>query len=556
MSWSTAMPDWEQRIIEGRSITPTLPLFTAEVDRAIKFFSLLPLYDVEGQPKIGDVCGQWVLDFVSAVFGSYDMNMGIRMLQKFFVLIAKKNGKSTIAALTMLTALIMNRRHGADYLIISPTKAVADNSFNAAAEAIRARPALRDRFHVQDHFRLITNRVTSAKLQVKASDTETIAGQKAVGILIDELWLFGQKANGERIMSEIEGSLAARPDGFIIYLSTQADEPPSGVFKARLDHHRDVRDGKTTDSRAFQLLYELPQPLLKNDLWMEEQYWHIPNPSIDKGLNRDWLRDTLKLQSEGDRGNLAMFAAKHFNIQLGMALRSDRWVGADSWPDAVWPDLTLEEIIERAEVITIGVDGGGADDLLGVAVIGREKDTKIWMHWAHAWMHPLALARRKSNRTEYDELIRLKQLTLIEDYPEDLEGVIAVAKLAQAAGKLAAVGMDRIGLDQAVDAFAEIGLTEEDKTLFGIPQGYVLTGAIKSMERKLIDRSFVHGGQRLMNWAVGNAKVEPTKNAFLITKQASGTAKIDPLMATFDAAYLMGRNPEPKRQPTFQLMFV
>jgi phage terminase large subunit-like protein len=555
VSWSTAMLDWEERIIAGKSITPSLPLFPKETMLALNFFSKLPLCDVPGKPKIGDMCGQWLLDLVSAVFGSYDEESGIRMLQKFFVLIGKKNSKSTGAGLLMLTALIRNRREGGEYLIISPTKTIADNSFNPTAAAIRSVPALDTRFHIQDHFRLITDRRTGAKLQIKAADTEVVGGQKAVGILVDELWLFGQMAKGELVMSEIEGSLAARPDGFIIYLSTQSDVPPAGIFLKKLAHHRDVRDGLRTDARAFQLMYEFPKSLLKDDRWMQECYWKIPNPNLGKSVDIDWLRNELANKIEDGKDSLELFAAKHFNIELGMARRSNRWVGADSWPDAVEPGLTFEEILERSEVVTIGVDGGGADDLLGVAMIGREKETKRWLHWAHAWMHPLALARRKSNRTEYDELIRLKQLTLIEDYPEDLEGVVDIAKRAQAAGKLAAVGMDRIGLDQAVDAFAEIGLTEEDKTLFGIPQGYVLTGAIKSMERKLIDRSFVHGGQRLMNWAVGNAKVEPTKNAFLITKQASGTAKIDPLMATFDAAYLMGRNPEPKRTPEYQLIF-
>ena len=67
--------------------------------------------------------------------------------------------------------------------------------------------------------------------------------------------------------------------------------------------------------------------------------------------------------------------------------------------------------------------------------------------------------------------------------------------------------------------------------------------AIKTVERKLAGGAFVHSGSRLMAWCVGNAKVVPVGNAISITKQASGFAKIDPLMATFDAAALMALNP-------------
>ena len=46
-----------------------------------------------------------------------------------------------------------------------------------------------------------------------------------------------------------------------------------------------------------------------------------------------------------------------------------------------------------------------------------------------------------------------------------------------------------------------------------------------------------------MAWAVSNARVEPKGNAIVITKQASGTAKIDPLMAAFNAIAWMSANP-------------
>ena len=59
---------------------------------------------------------------------------------------------------------------------------------------------------------------------------------------------------------------------------------------------------------------------------------------------------------------------------------------------------------------------------------------------------------------------------------------------------------------------AEVGIAGNDRVV-GITQGWKLTGAIKTAERKLADGTLVHGGTGLMAWAVGNAKVEPRGNA-------------------------------------------
>jgi phage terminase large subunit-like protein len=140
-------------------------------------------------------------------------------------------------------------------------------------------------------------------------------------------------------------------------------------------------------------------------------------------------------------------------------------------------------------------------------------------------------------------------LVLCREFDEDIAGVVEIAQRIHGTGRLNAVGLDPYGVGAMVDALAEVGI-EGTERVVGVTQGWKLSGSIKTTERKLADGTLRHAGQRLMNWAVGNARVEPKGNAITITKQASGAAKIDPLMAAFNAVALMTANPAsgPKHQ--------
>ena len=55
-----------------------------------------------------------------------------RYITEFFVLVPKKNGKSTLAAGIMVTAVLMCRRPEAEFMFLAPTLEVAGISFRQA----------------------------------------------------------------------------------------------------------------------------------------------------------------------------------------------------------------------------------------------------------------------------------------------------------------------------------------------------------------------------------------------------------------------------------------
>lgn len=540
MQVQTSCPDWADRLVAGQSIIPA-PIYPAQAEQALSIFKELRVVDLPGKPTFGECSDQWVFDFVAAVFGAYDAETGQQLIREYMMLISKKNTKSTVAAAIMITAVILCWREDEEHLILAPTKEVADNSFKPAAGMIRADPELAALFHVQDHVRTITHRVTKASLKVVAADTDTVSGKKAGRILVDELWLLGKKANAAAMLMEALGGQVSRPEGWVIFLTTQSDEPPAGVFREKLLYHRGVRDGKIKDPRSLGILYEFPPAMLASKAYLLPENFHITNPNLGRSVSREWLEDQLRRNQQNTDGSFQQFLAKHLNVEIGLALRSDNWAGAEYWEATARADITLNSILERCEVVTVGIDGGGLDDLLGLAVVGRERETRRWLAWCRAWAHPSVLQRRKEIAPRLHDFANVGDLVLVEHIGEDVAEVASIVFQIDQAGLLHEAGLDPAGIGAILEALVGMGIDPEK--VVGVSQGWRMGGAIKTTERKLAEGGLHHAAQPLMDWCCSNAKVEPRANSILITKQASGTAKIDPLMALFNAVSLMATNP-------------
>ena len=553
LSWSTSCPDWEEKIVNGKSLIPCEPLFPHEAEMALEVFKSLIVTDVIGQPTMGEITRPWVFEFVASIFGAYSEDDSRRLIREFFLLIPKKNSKSTLAAFIMLTALIMNDRGSAELIILAPTKEVADNSFNPIRDAIKADDELSELLNISEHTKTITHRSTNATLKVVAAESNTVGGKKASWILIDELHLFQKNAGAASMFREATGGLASRPEGCVIYLTTQANEQPCGVFKQKLDYARDVRDGIKENNKFLPLIYEFPKQWIEDGEHLKKENFHIPNPNYGTSVDPVQLEDDFDQSRDGEETDFRDFLAKRLNVEIGINLRANRWAGAEYWLEQS-KEIKLEQLIEQSEVITLGIDGGGLDDLLGFSALGRLKaDPRIWWLWNHAWANKVALERRKENIPKYQDFEDEGSLTIVEKVGEDIDDLALIAKQVYDSGKLNKIGLDPLGLGGLLDGLLDVGIPQE--SMFAVPQGHKLMGYIMTTERKLAEGNLYHAGQDLMTWCAGNARVVMVGNGMRITKQDSGIGKIDPLIATFNAVALMSLNPEPTNKD-YEIHFI
>lgn len=557
MKWSTACTDWEDRIVAGESLVPIAPLFPETANDALRVFCSLQVVDLPRKadgtwPTLGDVVDQKILDLVGAIFGAEDPATGKRLIRDFMLLISKKNGKSTIAAGIMLTALIIGWRDHAELLILAPTLEVANNSFEPAKGMVRADPELDRLLHIVENRRLIRHRVKKSELKVIAADNDTASGKKAGMVLVEELWLFGKKPKSAAMLREATGGLSARPEGFVLYITTHSDEPPAGVFKAKLEYFRDVRDGNIDDPSSLGVLYEFPEAMLESEAYLDPANFYVTNPHLGSSVTQEWLASELKKEMLGDGEGKQIFLAKHLNVEIGLRLRRDRWMAADYWDATEEEGLDLPELLRRCEVVVVGLDGGGADDLYGMAVGGRERGTGVWLTWAHAWARRVVLDRRKDIASLLEGFEADGDLTFTDTGQQIVEQVARRTVDIRAGGlmpDIGAVGLDAWGMGALVDALVAAGFETYDEvnkrggSILPVRQGVGLTGTIKTTEFKLADGMLRHAPSAMMQWCVSNARAELRGSNMYISKQAAGSGKIDPLIATLNALQLLEAGP-------------
>ena len=119
-----------------------------------------------------------------------------------------------------------------------------------------------------------------------------ITGAKPVMVIVDELHVMSAFSYASNVIGQIRGGLLPNPESLLLFITTQSDEPPAGVFKAELQYARGVRDGRITERvRMLPVLYEFPEAMqtAKDKPWRNPKNWPMVLPNLGRSITVDRL---------------------------------------------------------------------------------------------------------------------------------------------------------------------------------------------------------------------------------------------------------------------------
>ena len=255
-----------------------------------------------GKPFILEL---WQKAFVSAAFGFVDKETGFRQYTEVLLIVARKNGKSTLSAAIGLYLMVADGEAGAEVYSAATKKDQAKIIWLAARKMVKKSPSLSRRIKT-----LVAEMVADqydATFKALSSDSDTLDGLNVHGGLIDELHAIKDK----NLYDVIVDGTSAR-DQPMILITTTAGTVREGIYDIKYEDARkqiDCIEGFEND-RSLAVVYELD----KREEWTDPACWKKPNPALGTIKSIASLANKVK-QAQADPLKVKNLLCKDFNIR-------------------------------------------------------------------------------------------------------------------------------------------------------------------------------------------------------------------------------------------------
>ena len=266
-----------------------------------------------GKPVILEL---WQKAFIQALFGFVDNETGLRKYQKSILFVARKNGKSTLAAGIGLYMLTSAGEGGAEVYSVATKKEQAKIVWEEARRMVKKSPALFKRIRTLINGLFYDN--TESFFKALASDSNSLDGLNSFYVIADEIHAWKDK----NLIDVMYDSMSGREEPIFSEFSTMGTVREN-VFDNEYEYGSDLietfeKTGVMKDERILFIIYELDNPKEIE----KEECWYKPNPGLGTIKNVNILRDKVKTASNNPN-ELPNLLCKDFNIRQN---DQDKWL--------------------------------------------------------------------------------------------------------------------------------------------------------------------------------------------------------------------------------------
>lgn len=508
---------------------------TEEADRALEFFGLLRHYKGEWGPgagkPLGDpiVLGPWQQFLVGCTFG-WKRADGLRRFRSVYVEVAKKNGKTLIAAVIGILLAFFDGEPGAEVYSTATKRDQAKLSWNDAVHLINANPSLRRRLTTLALN--ISDASTASFFRPLGRDSDSDQGINAHGALVDELHVLDDPDS----IDNIETSMSARRQPLIVKITT-AGRKGAIVWESERADAVAVVEGRATDDSMLVLIYTLDE----GDDPFDEAVWPKSNPNLGVSVKVDILREMAE-KAKRSPGKLAAFLQLRMNVPQRTSSKAididlwDRWVDGDGVvhrqdelvldPPAgagCYGGLDLASVKDlTAFVLVFEATDPDPDTGARVAIPGMF-DVLSWF-WCPA---DGVRERSKADGVPYADWVRdgflIETPGNVTNYDFVKAEILAQAEVFS----IGEVGFDRWNATQmAVD------LVADGAPMIAVPQTHAGLGpAWRELDKLILEGRIRHGGNPILRWMAGNVEVETDHQGNQKPSKKNSVERIDGMVS-------------------------
>ena len=278
---------------------------------------------------------------------------GLYVYREALIGVARKNGKSTLAALLALYGLIASGENAPEVYAAAASKDQARVVFDQSKAFVAASPLLQD--WLKPMRSVITCPANGGVFRVLSSDAPLQHGLNPSMVIIDELWAH---RDPELYYALTTGGLA-RQNPLTVSITTAGWDLDSIAYEV-YSRGLEISLGGREAMRAQRFLFDWRQAPPSADI-SDELAWLEANPS-------SWI-DVEDLRRERDRLPEHVFRRLHLN----------QWTASEeSWlPVGAWENCEdAGAVIPDGSDVVLGVDLGLKHDLAAVAIVWRRDDGK------------------------------------------------------------------------------------------------------------------------------------------------------------------------------------